>query len=253
MQDGLNKLANWADMWQLSISIPKCSVLHLGNNLSPHNYNINNNVLPNTNSTLDLGVTIDSDLRFQFHINNIVAKAHQRACLIMRCFKSRNADVLFRAFVVYVRPLLEYCAPVWSPSYKSNILQIECVQRRFTKRLHSMWSLSYLDRLTVLNVDSLQLRRLKSDLIMIYKIVNNLVDINDNIITASTFNINLRRHSKYLVKPKTNRNCRFFSFACRNIDVWNSLPNYMVDINNLSSFKHNLNKINFSKYLCLTN
>jgi len=249
MQDGLNKLAIWADLWQLTISIPKCSVLHLGTSISPHNYNINNNVLPNTNSILDLGVTIDCHLRFNLHINNIVAKAHQRACLILRCFKSRNAGVLFRAFVVYVRPLLEYCAPVWSPSYKSDIFQIESVQRRFTKRLHSLWPESYFDRLTVLHADCLQLRRLKADLTMIYKIVNNLVDINNNIISLSSFKINLRRHSKYLVKPKINRNCRFFSFACRNIDVWNSLPECIVNINNLNSFKDKLNNINFNKYL----
>ena len=96
---------------------------------------------------------------------------------------------------MYVRPLLEYCAPVCSPSYKLDILQIESVQRRFTKRLHAMWFVSYPDRLSLLNVDSLQLRRLKSDLIMIFKIVNNLVDISQDIITLSSFDINLRRHS----------------------------------------------------------
>jgi len=248
MQDGLNKLSIWADLWQLSISIPKCSVLHMGSSLTAHNYNINNNILPNTNSMLDLGVTIDCNLRFKLHINNIVAKAHQRACLILRCFKSRNAAVLFRAFAVYVRPLLEYCAPVWSPSYKSDILHIESVQRRFTKRLHSMWPVSYFDRLIFLKVDSLQLRRLKADLIMIYKIVNNLVDIDKSIISPSTFTFNLRRHSKYLVKPKINRNCRYFSFSCRNIDAWNSLPEHIVTSNNLISFKVKLNNIDLSKY-----
>ena len=114
----------------------------------------------------------------------------------------------------------------------------------------SNFATSYFDILIVLHVDCLHLRRLKTDLTMIlYKIVNNLVDISNNIISLSSFKINLRRHSKYLVKPKKNRNCRYFSFACRNIDVWNSLPECIVNINNLNSFKDKLNNINFNKYL----
>jgi len=55
----------------------------------------------------------------------------------MRCFKSRDPHLRFRAFCVYVRPLLEYCSSVWCPVYKTDIVKIEAVQRRFTKRLNS--------------------------------------------------------------------------------------------------------------------
>ena len=42
-----------------------------------------------------------------------------------------------RAFIVYVRPIVEYCSVVDSLSLNKNIvLLIEKVQRRFTKRLH---------------------------------------------------------------------------------------------------------------------
>ena len=42
------------------------------------------------------------------HVNSIVAKAHARANAIHRCFVSRNTSLLVRAYLVYVRPLLEY-------------------------------------------------------------------------------------------------------------------------------------------------
>ena len=42
------------------------------------------------------------------HINNMVFKAHQRANAILRCFVSHNITLLLRAYLVYVRPLLEY-------------------------------------------------------------------------------------------------------------------------------------------------
>ena len=41
-------------------------------------------------------------------------------------------DMLKRAFIVYVRPLLEYNSVVWSPYYKQDI---ERVQSIFSTRL----------------------------------------------------------------------------------------------------------------------
>ena len=83
----------------------------------------------------DLGVTITNDLSPSLHINDIVAKAHKRSNAIHRCFISRDVHMLIRTFLVYVRPLLEFNSPTWSPHYKQDIELIERVQRRFTKRL----------------------------------------------------------------------------------------------------------------------
>jgi len=70
-----------------------------------------------------------------------------------------------------VRPLLDYCSPVWLPVYKTDINLTERVQRRFTKRLLGPKDISYHDRLVILdNADTLEIRRLKMDLIMRFKI-----------------------------------------------------------------------------------
>ena len=63
---------------------------------------------------------------------------------------------------------LETTYRVWAPVYKDDIELIERVQRRFTKRLHGFEDLSYADRLLLLDqAETLELRRLKIDLIMI--------------------------------------------------------------------------------------
>jgi len=61
-------------------------------------------------------VTIDKRLAFTEHIAKIARKAHQRANLIHRCFMSKNSDLLLEAYITYVRPILEYNSPLWSPS-----------------------------------------------------------------------------------------------------------------------------------------
>ena len=53
------------------------------------------------------GVLIDTQLSYKQHISNVVAKAHMRAGQILRCFLSHDTETLVRAFVTYVRPLLE--------------------------------------------------------------------------------------------------------------------------------------------------
>ena len=73
-----------------------------------------------------------------------------------------------------MRPLLEYCSPVWNPHYHCDIDKIESVQRRFTKHIGTLNSLTYAQRFDILCAESLELRRLKFDLIMIYCIVHGL-------------------------------------------------------------------------------
>ena len=134
----LQHLVNSAG-WQLNLSSHKCSVLHIGNkdnNSVYHSYNVNVQLIDNRpTATVDLGVIIDGKLRFDHHIANIVSKAHSTAALIRRC--------LFRAFTVFVRPLFEYCSPVWNPHHHCDIEKIESVQRRFTKYIGGFKNLSY--------------------------------------------------------------------------------------------------------------
>ena len=69
------------------------------------------------------------------HISEITVKGHQRTKAILRCFETRDRDLLVRAFVTYVRTSMEYNSVVWSPDLKQDIDAIEKFQRRFTKRL----------------------------------------------------------------------------------------------------------------------
>ena len=82
----------------------------------------------------DLGITITSELSPALHIQQITAEANQRANAVLRCFVSRNIRLLVRAFVVYVRPVLEYNSVTWSPHLKQDITWIEKVQRQFIKK-----------------------------------------------------------------------------------------------------------------------
>ena len=84
---------------------------------------------------------------------------HARVNLIHKCFISRDIATLVRAFTTYVRPILEYGSVIWSPYHVNEIDKVENVQRRYTKRIAGLRDLSYADRLNVLQLESLKIRR----------------------------------------------------------------------------------------------
>jgi hypothetical protein len=75
-----------------------------------------------------------------------------------------------------VRPILEYASSVLSPYHVTDVRKNEAVQRRFTKRLPGLAAFNYSTRLAILVLDSLELRRLRLDLVLAYKLILRLVE-----------------------------------------------------------------------------
>src|SRR6202022_2475189 len=117
-----------------------------------------------TTNVRDLGVYVTSDLAWSSHVAIVVKKALNCVNLLFRVFHCRDHATLVRAYVTYVRPLMEYATPVWSPWTIQDIDSIENVQRYFTRRLFGWNRPAYADRLSALGLESLELRRIKADL-----------------------------------------------------------------------------------------
>ena len=190
----LDHISAWAATWQLGISYSKCHFLELGNSASTFSYNLNNITIAKSEIVNDLGVIIDTNLKFKNHIHDIVNRALLRSSHIFRCFLSRNTANFLRAYKTYVRPLVEYVSTVWSPSEIALIDSLESVQRRFAKRLPGLSTMSYSDRLINLNLQSLEHRRLINDLVMCYKIIHGLVDVDSSEFFTFSSNSTLRGH-----------------------------------------------------------
>ena len=66
-QEDINKHVEWANKWQMSFDVDKCSVMHIGHNNMQSNYNMSNQQLPTTDQQRDLGIIITKDLKWQKH------------------------------------------------------------------------------------------------------------------------------------------------------------------------------------------
>jgi len=92
---------------------------------------------------------------------------------ILGCFKRRVAsssrEVILPLYSTLVRPHLESCVQLWSPSSRNDIDLLEKVQRRATKVTRVMKYLSYEKRMRELVLFSLEKRRLRRDLRAAFK------------------------------------------------------------------------------------
>ena len=82
LQAALTSLVEWANEWQLAISIEKCCVLNIGKQVPAPLIHLDNCSLPVVPLARDLGVLVSNILCPSPHINDIVAKAHKRAYMI---------------------------------------------------------------------------------------------------------------------------------------------------------------------------
>ena len=145
------------------------------------------------------------------------------------------------AFNVYVRPLLEYASHVWSPQYSYQVDKVESIQRRFTKRLRVYSHLDYPSHLNALALMSLEKCRLVQDLVLTYKIIFGLLDIDSRKFFLKIRPIrcvnNVTRGNPYNLSVNNCRiNVRQHYFAERVVSVWNSLSPSVVDLSSLSAF-----------------
>ena len=132
LQSHLTVICNWADKRLLTLSLDECLHLQLGYADQSISYKLNHHGLKPTTVAKDLGITLQINLKPGLHCTDIAHKAFTRANIIIS-FLSRDAKNFTYVISVCVRPILEYCTPVWNPSNKYEIDTIENVQRTFAR------------------------------------------------------------------------------------------------------------------------
>ena len=220
----------------------KCKVMHFGRDNPNTEYVLGSKALKIVKEERDLGVIVSHDLKVANQCAVAVKAANRTLGLIKRTFTSRSKDVIVRLYKSLVRPHLEYCMSVWRPHYRKDIDLLEGVQRRALKLISGFNVLSYEERLSAVHLTSLETRRIRGDLIEVYKIMHGFTDLNpENFFTFSTSG--LRGHGFKLFKPRVRTDVGRFSFSYRVVELWNSLNVEVVDAVSVNSFKNKIDSV----------
>ena len=242
LQSDLDRLTFWANKWQMKFNLSKCKVLHIGSNNDQVQYEMNGHVLETVKKEKDLGVTISNDLKPGKHCSEVVKTANRLVGFIGRTFENKSETVLLKLYNSLVRPHLEYCIQFWSPYYQKDVDKLERVQRRLTKMIPRLRNMPYEERLKNLNLFSLSKRRMRGDLIEVFKIFKGFDNIDaENYFTLDQSNTRRRHDFKVIGKRFTSIEAKHFFFN-RVVNIWNSLPSIVVESNTIVTFKNRLDK-----------
>ena len=252
LQIDISALEDWAKLWLLLYHPDKCvymSVCNSGTADSAGSYTMSSvggdaqQPLKRVRSEKDLGVTVDSALKFDNHVAAVVSKATRIAAVIRRTFTYMDIKTFNLLFKALVRPHLEYAQAAWHPHLRKHIDALERVQRRATKQVPALKNLSYTERLQRLKLPTLAFRRLRGDMIETYKHMHNLYDTNTcrQILHKST-NHRTRGHTLKLRKEPCKRNVGLHSFSQRVVNNWNSLPEHIASAPSIHAFENRLDR-----------
>ena len=156
------------------------------------------------------------------------------------CLDKKMFLDLYKALV---RPHLEYANPVWSPKLGRHINMLENVQDRATRLIPGLKDKPYEVRLAELKLPTLAYRRFHGDLIEVYKILAGKCDPD----ACSDFiklrgDSTTRGSSLKIFKERPRLDIRKYSFPHRIVDIWNKLPEKVVNAGEVVIFENRLDK-----------
>ena len=229
LQDDLTNLVKWSEKWQMLFNFGKCKCIHIGHGNVSKEYFMGNNMLGTSVKEKDLGVTIRADMTVSEHCGLLR--------LIRRNITYMEKTLIIPLYKAIVRPHLEYCIQAWRPYHKKDIDKLERVQRRATKLIPELKHLCYESRLLECRLTTIETRRLREDLIEVFKILNGYEVIDSNMFFQDSMT---RGHTAALVKPYCRLDKRKFSFSQRIINGWNHLSHDCVNASSVKMFKNKI-------------
>jgi hypothetical protein len=237
IQQDLNSCMEWSKKWLLAFNVEKCVVMHYGSNNPKAEYKMGDLVLKETKQERDLGVHFSNDLKWKSHIEKCKAKANALIGMIRKTFLYIDAKMLRILYLTFIRPVIEFAVPVWSPSLKGDIDEIERIQHRVTRLIPAFKKIPYEERLEKLRITTLETRRKRGDLIQLFKIFNNYEKVNlinkPKFVPSGRTQENNMRYLRETTKSDTRHNF----LTNRSANLWNNLSNKATHSENINNFK----------------
>jgi ribonuclease P/MRP protein subunit RPP40 len=238
LRQDLHKLEEWADKWQMQFNKDKCIVIHVGRANSKFEYTLGDISLKKAINEKDLGVIVDSSMKFSEQCNVAIKSSNSLLGLIRRTIQNKTSKIIVRLYKGLVRPKLEYCIQAWRPFLRGNVQNLEKVQRRATRMIEECKGMKYSDRLDVSGLTSLEDRRNRGDLIEVFKMIKGISKVNYRIFFTLDANSRTRGHKYKLVKNRSRLEIRRNFFSQRVVSQWNRLPSAVVEADTVNSFKN---------------
>ena len=120
----LQSISEWGTRNLVKFNTSKTQLLTISLSNTPSNYPIifEDSEIPPLNSINILGLQISSSLSWRDHIVQIAKSASKKLGVLFWCKQYFNAAQLFKLYIGFIRPCLEYCSYIWGSSPYTSLL-----------------------------------------------------------------------------------------------------------------------------------
>ena len=226
-QKDLNLIYEWAESNNMQFNNKKFELLRYGQDeelkKSTSYKSSDGSQIEEKTQLRDLGIIMNNEANFNDHVEHIVSKVKQKTGWILRTFMSRKPYVMKLLWKQLVQPHIDYCSQLF-PLTRSNLLQIENLQRNYLRKICGTRGSNYWERLKLAQMQSQERRLERYRIIYVWKILEGFVP-NCGIETIT--NERLGRFCKLppLKKcPTKVSKLRENSFQIKGPQLFNSLP-----------------------------
>ena len=183
MQQALDSLAEWANMWGFTFTPSKCKAVFYSRYMPKRELEnvpqltLNNEHVPYAQSALFLGVYLDARLNLVEHVKYIRTRALKRVPLL-KCLSGRGCgadrSVLLRIYKSLIRPILEYACQVMEGPSNKAVESLESIQNTCLRIATGALRTSPILPLQIeTNVQPLYLRRCELSLRYVTKVLSS--------------------------------------------------------------------------------
>lgn len=241
IQEDLDNIYTWLGQNKLKINAKKTKSMILNNKRSLNlNLIVENEVIERVEEIKYLGIIIDSELRFESHIDYLCKKIAKKLGFIKRIRKDVTTLTLINIYNVIVKPHFEYCSTVLFLCNEGRIHRLQMLQNRAMRsilRCNRYTSINFM--LNSLKWLSVKQRIVMNMLIFVFKVKNNIMPkyLTKYVLHVSEIQpYNLRnmhdlRLPNFLTAKSQN------SLIYKGFHLFNQLPNIAKYITNLRMFK----------------
>lgn len=244
LQQDVNILYQTATSWGLKFCAEKCIHIRFQRpklaSVENSFYYLNELPIRVVHSHRDLGIVVDSTMRFHEHVGQVANKAGGLANCLLKSTVCRSLEFMKKLFISDIRPIIDFASQVWNLGYIGDTKLLETVQRRWTKQVSGLVNCSYRERLIALDLYSIKGRLLRSDLICCWKIFHGESVISPEDLFTLAPSVGTRGHSLKIHIQRSNIEAWKRFLPNRVAGIWNSLPQPLVEANSLNAFKKGL-------------
>jgi hypothetical protein len=148
INEDLQILKNWCDINKLTLNLEKTQYILIKNRQNPFHLpqgmiKLDNTALKETNSIKFLGITIDQNLSFKIHIENLIVRIRPYIGLLYRCASFLPKPILLLIYNGYINSALSYCVEAYGTASPTALHQLFVLQKRIVRIISGTPSYSH--------------------------------------------------------------------------------------------------------------